>query len=320
MLKVSLRFLPRFMELRHLRYFVAVAEELNFRRAAKQLHISQPPLTSQIRQLEEEIGAKLLERDSHHVTLTAAGSVFLESCRGLLRDAEVAAESARRAARGETRCLAIGFVPSLAYGVAPNLFRYYRQKFPKVALTLSEMDTSQQLAELAARRLDIGLIGARLTDEHPELASVIIAEEPLMAALLEEHPLARRKTLNFRMLAGEKLILTSRQNRTGYNPWLLRLCQRFGLKPSIAPETHRRTTTVLNYVASGCGVAVVPAQFSRLPTAGVVFVPLARPVPPYHYCAAWCRLEPAPLVASFVAIASESFAKVTSTREIKRRS
>lgn len=293
------------MEFRHLRYFVTVAEELNFRRAARRLHISQPPLTSQVRQLEEEIGAKLLERDSHHVALTAAGSVFLESCRRLLRDAEAAADNARRAARGETGCLAIGFVPSLAYGVAPSLFRYYRQKFPKVNLALSEMDTSRQLTGLVARRLDIGLIGAGLPGEHPELDSVVIAEEPLMAALPEEHRLARRGTLSLRALAGEKLILTLRQNPTGYNPWLLQLCHKFGFEPSIAPETHRRTTTVLNYVAAGFGVAIVPAQFSRVPTAGVVFMPLARPVPPYCYCAAWRRHEPAPLVASFVAIASE---------------
>jgi DNA-binding transcriptional LysR family regulator len=293
------------MELRHLRYFVTVAEELNFRRAARRLHISQPPLTSQVRQLEEEIGARLLERDSHHVALTAAGIVFLDSCRRLLRDAEAAVESARRAARGETGCLAIGFVPSLAYGVAPSLFRYYHQKFPKVDLTLSEMDTSRQLAELVARRLDIGLIGAGLPGEHPELDSVTIAEEPLIAALPQEHRLARRQALSLRSLAGEKLILTLRQNRTGYNPWLLQLCHRFGYEPVIAPETDRRTTTVLNYVAAGFGIAIVPAQFSRVPTAGVVFVPLARPVPSYRYCAAWRRHQPAPLVASFVSTAAE---------------
>jgi DNA-binding transcriptional LysR family regulator len=295
------------MELRHLRYFVTVAEELNFRRAARRLHISQPPLTSQVRQLEEEIGARLFERDSHHVALTAAGIVFLDSCRRLLRDAEAAVESARRAARGETGCLAIGFVPSLAYGVAPSLFRYYRQKFPKVDLTLSEMDTSRQLAELVARRLDIGLIGAGLPGEHPEVDSVTIAEEPLMAALPQEHRLARRPalSLSLRALAGEKLILTLRQNRTGYNPWLLQLCHRFGYEPAIAPETDRRTTTVLNYVAAGFGIAIVPAQFSRVPTAGVVFVPLARAVPAYRYCAAWRRHESAPLVASFVSTAAE---------------
>lgn len=293
------------MELRHLRYFVTVAEELNFRRAAVRLHISQPPLTSQVRQLEEEIGARLLERDSHHVALTAAGIVFLDSCRRLLRDAEAAVEGVRRTARGETGCLSIGFVPSLAHGVAPSLFKYYRQKFPKVDLTLSEMDTSRQLAELVARRLDIGLIGAGLPGEHPELDSVTIAEEPLMAALSPEHRLARRQALSLRALAGEKLILTLRQNRTGYNPWLLQLCHRFGYEPVIARETDRRTTTVLNYVAAGFGIAIVPAQFSRVPTAGVVFVPLARPVPPYRYCAAWRRHEPAPLVASFVSTAAE---------------
>ena len=119
------------MELRHLRYFIAVAEELNFRRAAERLHISQPPLTTQLQQLEEEIGVKLLERDSHHVTLTAAGGVFLQSCRQLLRDADAATQGARRAAHGETGRLAIGFIPSLAHDIVPSLLRDLSAPVPR---------------------------------------------------------------------------------------------------------------------------------------------------------------------------------------------
>jgi DNA-binding transcriptional LysR family regulator len=300
------------MELRHLRYFVAVAEEINFRRAAERLHISQPPLTTQVRQLEEEIGAKLLERNSHQVALTAAGNLFLESCRRLLRDAEEAAQAARRASRGDTGRLSIGFVPSLAYGVMPSLLRHYRQHFPHVELNLAEMHTANQLAELVARRLDVCLIGSGLPEDHPELESVVVVEEPLVAALPEDHRLARRRTIPLPALAKEEFLVASRQTPTRYNLWLIELCQKFGFEPTIAQQTHQRTTTVLNYVAAGFGVAVVPAQFSRVPTSGVVFVPLARPTPPYRYCAVWRRLGRTPVVDRFIAAARELKATPTS--------
>ncbi|MBV8282867.1 MAG: LysR family transcriptional regulator [Candidatus Eremiobacteraeota bacterium] len=291
------------MELRHLRYFVAVAEELNFRRAAKRLHISQPPLTTQLQQLEEEIGAKLLERDSHHVALTAAGNVFLRSCRQLLRDADTAAQAARRAAGGETGQLAVGFIASLAHGIVPNLLRDYRRRFPEVELILAEMDTSQQLEELRERRLDVGLMGASLPLENAELESVVIAQEPLIAALPEDHSLAQRRTLQLAELAREKFVLASRQNASGYNGWLIRICENAGFEPQIARESYRRTTTVLNYVAAGFGVTIVPAQFSRVPTSGIVFVPLARRTPLYRYSAVWHRDARTPVLETFITAA-----------------
>jgi DNA-binding transcriptional LysR family regulator len=290
------------MELRHLRYFVAVAETLNFRRAAKRLHISQPPLTTQLRQLEEEIGAKLLERNSHHVALTAAGGVFLQSCRQLLDDADAAAQAARRAARGEAGRLAIGFLASLAHGIVPTLLRDYRRRFPNVELTLAEMDTSQQVEELSDRRLDIGLMGAWAPLEKTELESVVIAQEPLIAALPEDHSLARRPSFPLAALAHEKFVLASRQNASGYNRWLVRICEEAGFKPQIARESYRRTTTVLNYVAAGFGVTVVPAQFSRVPTSGIVFVPLGQRTPRYRYSAVWHRTGRTPVVEGFLAM------------------
>ena len=293
------------MELRHLRYFVAVADELNFRRAAERLHISQPPLTTQLRQLEEEIGAKLLERDSHHVALTAAGDVFLQSCRQLLRDADTAAQAARRAAHGETGRLAIGFIASLAHGIVPTLLRNYRRRFPDVELILAEMDTSQQLEELRERRLDVGLMGAWLPLENTELESVVIAEEPLIAALPEDHSLAQCRSLQLSALAHEKIVLASQRNASGYNRWLIRICEKAGFKPQIARESYRRTTTVLNYVAAGFGVTIVPAQFSRVPTSGIVFVPLARHTPLYRYCAVWHRDGCTPVLERFITAARE---------------
>lgn len=298
------------MELRHLRYFVAVAEELNFRRAAARLRVAQPPLSTQVRQLEEEVGARLLDRNSQRVALTAAGAEFLTRCRLILRDAEEAAGAARRAARGETGRLAVGFVSSLAQSVLPRVLREYRRRFPDVELSLAEMDSTHQIEELAARRLDLGFIGLGLPRESPELALAVVAEESLVAALPEDHPLLvgrggrRRRTLSLLSLAGERFFLAARINAPVLNPWLIMLCQRAGFYPQIAQEAHRPTTT-LNYVAAGLGVTIVPAQFAQFPTPGVCFLPLARPVPKYRYCAAWRRDGCSPALERFVATARE---------------
>ncbi len=293
------------MELRHLRYFVAVAEELNFRRAAARLRLAQPPLSTQVRQLEEEIGTRLLERNSHRVALTAAGQVFLESCRRILRDADDATCAARRAARGEVGRLAIGFVASLSQGVLPAVLRAYRQRYPRVELHLAEMDSSQQIEELAAGRLDLGFIGLGLPRETPSLELAVVAEERLVAVLPQDHPLARaggvngvngvnggshaaaeRSSLPLSALARERFYLAARQNAPVFNPWLVVLCQQAGFQPNVVQEADR-PATLLAYVAAGFGVTVLPEQYSRMGITGVVFRPLAPPVPTYRYCAAW---------------------------------
>lgn len=300
------------MELRHLRYFVAVAEELNFRRAAQRLRVAQPPLSTQVRQLEEEIGARLLERDSHRVALTAAGAAFLEHGRRILHDAEEAAHAARRAARGETGRLSIGFVASLAQGVLPGVLRDYRKQFPAVELSLKEMDTAQQMEELAARRLDLGFIGLGLPQESSELELAVVAEEPLVAALPEDHPLARdprRKSVQLSALSKEKFFLAARQNAPVYNPWLMVLCQQAGFQPQVAREADR-PATALNYVAAGFGVTIVPAQFGRTPTPGVRFLTLSGSVPRYRYCAAWRRDAGTPALGRFIVAAREAAARM----------
>jgi DNA-binding transcriptional LysR family regulator len=147
------------MELRHLRYFLAVAEELNFHRAAHKLHVAQPSLSSQIRQLEEELDARLLERNSHRVTLTIAGRSFLDGCRRILRDTDSLKIQVHKAAHGETGQLHVGFVPSLAHEFLPKIMQPFGHRFPEIDLRLVEMDSSQQLEQIALHQLDIGLIG-----------------------------------------------------------------------------------------------------------------------------------------------------------------
>jgi len=207
------------MELRHARYFVAVAEELNFRRAAERLHLTQPSLSTQIRSLEEDVGVQLLERDSHKVALTPAGRGFLEGCRRLLQDADNYRRAARRIARGESVPLSIGFVPSLAHGLLPRVLRLFRKRFPEVELFLNELDSTAQIEQIAENRIDLGLIGLGLSKAMPELEIVPVAEERLVAALPQDHSLAQktRKSIPLKVLADERFLLGSRLNAPVFN-------------------------------------------------------------------------------------------------------
>src|ERR1700749_4678303 len=177
------------MELRHLRYFVVVAEELHFRRAAERLHMSQPPLSQQIRALEEEVGATLLLRTQRKVELTGAGAAFLQRAREILGAVEDAALEARRVQRGEVGRLAIGFVGSAMYSVVPERLRAFRDRHPDVGLRLHELGTTEQLRRLDDGRLDIGFI--RAPGSRPGLSTETVLREPVVAAPPDGHPLAR---------------------------------------------------------------------------------------------------------------------------------
>src|SRR4051795_5181142 len=189
------------MELRHLRYFVAVAEELHFRRAAERLHMSQPPLSQQIRQLEEEVGAQLLLRNQHRVELTASGAAFLERAREILDAVEDAARQARRVQRGEVGRLAVGFVGSAMYSFVPELLRAFREHAPDIALRLHERGTTEQLRQLDDGRLDVGFL--RTPGRWPGLSFETVLEEQVVVAMPDVHPLAQRPIVRLSDLTGE---------------------------------------------------------------------------------------------------------------------
>ena len=290
------------MELRHLRYFVAAAEELSFRRAAERLHVAQPALSVQIKQLEEEIGAILLDRDRHHVALTAAGKVFLDHSHRVLRAADEAMRAASRAARGETGRLAIGFIAQLSYEWLPNVLRSFRRRYPDVEISLVELTPTRQIEELENRQIDLGIIGLGLPYPHEELEVAVMSEEGLVVALPLEHPLAKRRKLALKELAKEAFIFTARQDAPAFSPWLLALCREAGFEPKVALETDR-SPSALNYVAAGFGVAVFPAQIGRMTMPSVRFVPLDEGAPKYQLCAAWRRDNESPALERFLAAA-----------------
>jgi DNA-binding transcriptional LysR family regulator len=287
-----------------MRYFLAVGEELNFRKAAEHLNIAQPSLSVQIQDLEDEIGTPLLQRNTHRVALTPAGVEFLESCRRLLREVEDSKQKALRIARGEWGQLAIGFVPSLGYQLLPRALRAYRSKYPDVELQLAEMDTSRQIKAIEDHRLDIGFIGlGQSAEKLSELETVLVAEERLFAVVPQNHPLSTPSTqqrgVPLHSLAAERFLLADIQSAPLFNPWLKVLCQQAGFQPSVVQESGQ-PITVLNYVAAGLGITILPGQYKSLVAAGVAFLPLVRPVVHYRYYAAWIPQKNNPSLQRFI--------------------
>lgn len=276
------------MELRHLRSFLAVAEELNFSRAGKKLRVAQPALSRTIADLEAEMEVRLLDRNTHGVALTEAGTLFLDRVRQILDDVGDAVAEAQRRSRGETGTLRIGFIGTLSQSLLPRLLQDYRALFPSVDLVLRELGPVPQREAILSGRLDCGFIGLAVESLDPELEVIVVAEDDLVAAVPSKHPLARNPTISLKDLKGEPIYLTAQANAPVFNPWLIRLCQKAGFEPLIARETDR-AATVLNYVAAGFGVSIFPSRIASLATPGVRFLPLKGRMPKYQYKFAWVR-------------------------------
>jgi DNA-binding transcriptional LysR family regulator len=277
------------MELRHLRYFVAVAEELHFHRAAERLHISQPPLSQQIRALERELGVALFERNRRHVELTPAGAAFLEEARPILEATERAADTARRVAAGELGSLRLGFVGSATFSpTLPALLREFRDRYPDVDLRLRELQTGEQLAALAAGRIDIGVIRGPLASSElaADLEQLVILRERLVVAVRDSDPLARKRRLRASDLRGATFVILRRREAPGLFASLASVMRGAGGMPSDVLEVAEMQT-ILALVASGFGVSLVPASVGEAERAGISFRELADPSPEIELALAW---------------------------------
>ncbi len=290
------------MELRHLRYFVAVAEELHFTRAAEKLHIGQPPLSQQIQALEAELGVALFARSRRKVALTPAGERFLQRARNILQQAADAAEDARRAARGEVGELVIGFTPSLPFtSFLPRLIYRFRQRYPDVRLNLLEMMTVQQMAAVADGTLDIGMV--RSTDMQVPDNVVLrhLADDPMLVALRDDHPLAGQTAIGLAQLAQEPFVMYPESAGTGIYRQVLRLCDLAGFVPEVVQEA-REGTTLIGLVAAGLGVSILPAPLSCVKVEGVCYLPLTDAGAMTSASLATRAQNTSPLVANFVAL------------------
>jgi DNA-binding transcriptional LysR family regulator len=262
------------MELRQLRYFVAVADELHFRRAAARLHISQPPLSQQIRALEEELGFALLIRTRRRVQLTPAGAAFLRDARALLHELDGAVATARRIDAGQTGRLRINFVGSALLSIVPGAVERFREARPGVEIELRERSTIDQLRAVRAGVVDVGLVRPPIEDDG-ELTTQTVLRERTVAALPAGHELADLSRVPLRRLAAEPLVLFPREQAPGYHDLLIGALAGTRAGPHViqyAPEM----LTIIGLVAAGMGVSLAPASVSRLALDGVTYRPVAR--------------------------------------------
>ena len=261
------------MELRHLRYFVAVAEELHFTRAALRLNIAQPPLSQQIRALEAELGVQLFERTRRSVALTDAGHALLAQARELLATAQALPQALQRIARGEVGVLRIGFSATLPLTrVLRDVVADHRRTHPDVALNLREMHSLRQFEGLRRGELDVGLV--RYNERAPDgIRLQLLRRDPLRLVVPSRHRFARRKSVAIADCRDEAFVGFPGDAGTGTGPLLKRLCAQAGFEPRIAQEA-REATTQIGLVAAGLGVAVLPAPLEAVRIEGVRYVPL----------------------------------------------
>jgi DNA-binding transcriptional LysR family regulator len=297
------------MELRHLRYFVAVAEEGHVTRAAERLGIQQPPLSQQIRALEAELEVQLFRRKPRGVELTQAGEALLAEARGILDRVEHAAAAARRTGRGEAGRIGLGFTSSASFHpFVPRIIREFREASPLVALSLEEAGTGELVDGLLAERIDAAFVRSPI-GAAAELSVHSVLREEMVAALPAGHRLAARTTtgrLPLAALEPETFILYRRPLGPGLYDAIIAACQRAGYSPRIGQEAPRMLAT-LSLVAAGLGVTLIPASMQRMGIEGVAYRPLARNaglVAPLNLA---CRRgESAPAVRRFIALVRQT--------------
>src|SRR5579875_59331 len=261
------------MELRQLRYFVAVAEELHFRRAAARLHVSQPPLSQQIAALERELGHRLLDRTRRRVALTAAGESFLRDARLMLAELDVAVSSARAIAAGQSGVLRVTFVGSALVSTVPASVQRFRRARPGVEVGLRERSTVEGLRALRTGAVDVALVRPPIEPDE-QLRTTAVLRERTVAALPEHHPLAQLRRVPLRRLAGQPLVMFPRAQAPGFHDLLMGRLAATGAPPHVvqyAPEM----LTIIGLVAAGIGVSPVPASLAHLALDGVTYRPLA---------------------------------------------
>ncbi len=287
------------MDLRQLKYFVTVAEERSFSKAALRLHVSQPPLSTQLKALEDELGVRLLDRTNRGVSLTAAGQVFYDEMRAVLARLERGKELARNAGRGDVGCLSIGFVSIADYGVLPPALKAFRSRYPGVEVQLHELTTDAQIREIRAARLDLG-IGLGPVDTA-ELSFEPLTRETLVLAAPAEHPLiGSDEAVDLKALASDSFILPPRDLAPGLFDLVIGQCRAAGFAPRITQQA-RQMQTVISLVACGMGVALVPSSVQNLKRPGVQYRSLLGPAAAVEIGILRARDDDGPLAANFVA-------------------
>jgi DNA-binding transcriptional LysR family regulator len=290
------------MELRHLRYFVAVAEELHFTRAAERLGIKQPPLSLQIRQLEHEMGAPLFHRLTRGVELTEAGALLLVEARQILDHVQRAKASVQSRARGETGRIHLGFAGATYFQpLVPTVIRAYREHYPRVVLSPEQSNTPQLVAGLRSGEIDIAFVRPPISDAEG-LAIEPLVEEPMLIVLPASHPQAGNCSMPLEALARESLILFPRAIGPGLYDAVIASCQRAGFSPKLGQEAPQ-ISSIVHMVAAGFGVSIVPQSIKQIHAEGVVYMSIEGDVPHTPISLAYRSDDHGTVVRNFVALA-----------------
>ena len=289
------------MELRHLRYFVAVGEEQHYGRGAHRLRVAQPALSRQIQDLEEEVGFKLFERLSRGVKLSTAGKLFLEEARRILQQVDDATRRAKRVAAGQSGTLRAGFIESMSWhGVVPDSFRQFRERQPDAELQINPLSSSEQIAAVRSGQLDAGFLFA-IADIDRELAQLNIALVNLMLAVPRGYPLAKSKALRLRDLSTASFIWFPRRESPRFYDRLMHACFRGGLKSPHVVQEGVNEATILSLVSCGLGVAFVSSATRWRCPENVVLLSVSDLKLPLPFALVWRKDNASVLLAKFVA-------------------
>ena len=290
------------MELRYLRYFVAVAEELSFTKAAARLNMAQPPLSQQIRKLEVRLGVTLLRRTKRRVELTEAGRVFLRQSYQAIQSIEQGIVLAQRADRGEIGRLAIGILVYISYTLIPPILREFRAKYPGVHVELRFLTNTLQIAALQSGQVDVCFVRPPIDD--PDIASKLISRERFVLAMPATHPLAGKAAVSIKQLKNDPFIMYVRELGPTFYSSLYQFCAKAGFSPKVALEVSQINAAV-GLVGSGMGVALVPQSMHQLHFDNVVYRPLAERAPNVDVLLAWQAGRPSELLQSFIDMSSQ---------------
>ena len=288
------------MELRHCKYFVAVAEELNFRRAARRLHMEQPPLSRQIRQLEAEFGVDLFYRNKQEVRLTEAGQAFLEQARLTLAQAEQAIQTVKQMGRAQPVTLTVGYSMCAFDRLLPKMIQTFRQTYPEVEVRLSEMSSAAQAQALMADEISCGFLHLPLA--HDGLITETLLKEPVVAVLPTSHALAEQEIISLRSLADEAFILCPEQTKPDWRREIMNACNRAGFQPKIVQEVSP-PNAIVSFVAAGAGISLLSSEYYIEQMADVVFRPLEEPTPILEIAIAWRSGHHSPALTNFIKVA-----------------
>lgn len=295
------------MELRHLRYFIAVAEALSFTRAAERLRTAQPSLTRQVQDLEEELGVRLLNRSKQRVGLTEEGAAFLIDSRKLIAHADEIVQTVRRLGRREARPLNIGYVANLFHQLLPRTLDAFREKSPLVPLNLFDMSCGDQLSALENGTIDLAFVGLHEPIEKRGLRFHPVASYETLVALPKNDPMSRNGVIGLTDLAGRFFIGMTESSYPGYRDWLIATCRRGGFTPKVLQDVALQRT-MIQTVGAGLGVALVPEQVKKLPHENVVFRPIDTTVR-IEGCVAWKDSENSPALQDCLEIIAQAARK-----------